>query len=356
MPLSRSIGAYPAGDPLLGASPLDTRFTLAALLAGGGAGLTVRQGVFAPVPAALITGSDGWAYRCGTCHFALSRTAHDGAHIIANDGNESIPTDPAPGTPGASRIDVIWVRQPSASEHGDSSSTPVFGVAKGEPSTGEPAVPTIPAGAYELARNTITSAATSTSSAGNTITQSWRYTAVRGTPIPVRNQAERDELTDLVSPINHLEVDRLDTGQLERNTGDGWVPVVPGRLLRSASSTLGISSSAAWVTQPGHAAEFTVPGAGPRMVEMSLSALLNAGGPGMIVGARVAVDGISILATRAALTIAGSAGRFQQGVADSVELAGGVHSIAVQVSCMVGAGEATLVWSVVNVWDRGAAP
>lgn len=143
---------------------------------------------------------------------------------------------------------------------------------------------------------------------------------------------------------------------LVRNAESGWVPVVPGRLLRSASSTLGVSSSAAWVTQPGHAAEFTVPGAGLRMVEMSLSALLNAGVAGMVVGARVAVDGISILETRGALTIAGSAGRFQQGVADSAELVGGVHSIAVQVSRLGGAaGEATLVWSVVNVWDRGAA-
>lgn len=231
MPLSRSFGTFPeAGSPAIGAQPLDTRLALAALIAGGGAGLAVRPGVFAGAPVALVVGTDGWAYRLRSAHFATSRSAHDGAHIFANDGDQDAATDAAPGTPGASRIDILYVVQPSNTENGDTTSTPVFGVAIGDASTGVPNPPAIPAGAMELARNTMTSAATSTSSAGNTITQTWQYTALRGAPIPVRNAAERDELNPLVSATNHLEVDRLDTGQLERNTGTGWSVLDPAMI------------------------------------------------------------------------------------------------------------------------------
>lgn len=230
MTLSRSPGTNPEviGVDLVGAQPLDMRLALAALLAAGGAGLAVRAGVFAGVPAALVVGTDGFAYRVRSAFFAVQRTVYDGVHLLANDGDVDVVTDATPGTPGASRIDIVWVSQPSAGENGDATSTPMFGVAIGEPSAGVPNPPTLPVGAMEIARNTMTSAATSTSSAGNTIAQTWRYTALRGTPIPVRNATERDELDTLASATNPVIVDRLDTGQLERNAGSGWALLVPG--------------------------------------------------------------------------------------------------------------------------------
>lgn len=226
MPLSRSMGARPDSDSI-GTTTLDTRHDWAALLASAGAG-AIRSGVFPGAPAALVTGTagPGWAYNVAPASYATSRGATDGAHVFRGVGGDTVPTIAAPGTAGASRIDILYVHQPSKTENGDANSYPVFGVANGVPvTTGNPMPPTIPAGAYELMRNTMTSAATSTASSGNTITQTWRYTALAGSPIWVRNQAERDELTPLASAATPITVERLDTGTLERNAGSGWRPI-----------------------------------------------------------------------------------------------------------------------------------
>jgi len=209
------------------------RLMLGSLLAAGGTGLAARPGVFPGAPTALVTGytgPSGWAYQVAAASFATTRGAADGVHILTNGGPELVPTDAAPGTAGASRVDIVYVLQPSKGENSDNSSTPVLKVAKGQPSTGEPIAPSLPPGALELARNTITSAATSTASAGNTIQQTWRYTALRGAPILVRSQAERDELNALATPVNPVVVDRLDAGYWERSTGTGWWPVTRDRV------------------------------------------------------------------------------------------------------------------------------
>ncbi|WP_066586323.1 hypothetical protein [Cellulomonas timonensis] len=220
------MGARPDSDSI-GTTTLDTRHDWAALLASAGAG-AIRSGVFPGAPAALVTGTagPGWAYNVAPASYATSRGATDGAHVFRGVGGDTVPTIAAPGTAGASRIDIVYVHQPSKTENGDANSYPVFGVANGAPvTTGSPMPPTIPAGAYELMRNTMTSAATSTASSGNTITQTWRYTALAGSPIWVRNEGERNELTSLASASFPITVERLDTGTLERNAGSGWVGV-----------------------------------------------------------------------------------------------------------------------------------
>ena len=158
----------------------------------------------------LVTGTAGWAYSVDAALFATTRGVADGIHLFGNDGPLSVATVAAPGT--GSRIDIIYALQPSNTENADANSVPVVLCVNGNATTGTPVPPAIPAGGYELARNTISSTATSTSSSGNALTQSWRYTGLRGAPIFVRNQAERDELTTLASAANPITVDRLDTG------------------------------------------------------------------------------------------------------------------------------------------------
>lgn len=251
MTLSRSMGSRPDSAGI-GAAALDVRMGLAAMLAlAGASSLAIRPGVFPGAPASLVTGNADWTYSLGVADFATTRGASDGAQLFGNSGPISVGTDEAPGTSGASRWDVLYVLHPSYGENGDTSSTPLFGVAKGNASTGTPAVPAIPVGALELGRNLMTSAATSTSSAGNTLTQTWRYTALRGCPILVRSQAERDELTALASAAFPITVDRLDTGTLERNSGSGWVPVripaLPAPTASTATGTAGNATANQWV-------------------------------------------------------------------------------------------------------------
>lgn len=225
MSLFRSIGARP--DATRGTVALETRKMLAGLLAPAG-GIAGRPGVLLGAPAALVTGSAStspWQYNVDKALFGVSRGESDGAHIFGNDGATTVPTIAAPGTSGASRIDIIYVLHPSNTENGDTSSAPSFGCANGNPTTGVPVPPSIPAGALELARNTMTNTATSTLSTGNTITQTWPYTGLRGAPIPVRSQAERDALTSLASAACPITVDRLDLGTIERNAGTGWVQI-----------------------------------------------------------------------------------------------------------------------------------
>jgi hypothetical protein len=261
MSLSRSIGSR--FDGLLGATALDTRLTLASLVA--------RRGVFPGAPAALVVGvaQGGWNYQVHAASFATSRGSADGSHILSNSGPELVPTDAAPGTSGASRIDIIYVLQPSKGENTDTTSTPVFGVAKGQASTSQPIAPSLPPGALELARNTMTNAATSTASVGNSIQQSWRYTALRGAQIIVRNQAERDELTDLATAAYPLTVDRLDTGVPERNAGSGWAPIVAPV---DPSGFLGASAALAGANPP----------AGTKLLKRIVNATVNSGSAGRV--------------------------------------------------------------------------
>jgi len=182
--LTRSIGAYDDGTPEapgIGTTPLDTRKSLSALWASAG---VVTGG-----PSPLVTGTTGFAYSvAGPVPFVTTRGPSDGFQMFTNDGAASVTCPGAPGS-GLQRIDIAWVRHPTNTENGDTSSQPIFGVASGTAVSSSPAAPSIPTGALELARNTMTSAATSTASTGNTISQTAAVAALR-VPVPARAHAE----------------------------------------------------------------------------------------------------------------------------------------------------------------------
>jgi hypothetical protein len=179
MSLFRGLGARK--DSVRGTAPIEVRKSLS--------GLFSATGVLPGGPSPLLTGTAGWAYTvAGPAYFVTSRGASDGHQLYGNDGAAVIGTtgvgSTVPVAPGAGlqRIDIAWTRHPTNTENADTSSEPMFGVESGTAAASNPVAPTLPAGAIELGRNTMTSAATNTSSAGNTITQSAPVAALRGAP------------------------------------------------------------------------------------------------------------------------------------------------------------------------------
>lgn len=221
MALFRGIGARKDADR--GTAPIEVRKVLAGLFTPT-TGIGARSGILFGAASPLVTGDATWAYNVGIFHAYVSRTPSDGGQIYGNDGSVLIgatgvgTTVPITPSAGLQRIDIIWTRHPTNTENTDTASEPLFGVASGADAVVAVA-PVIPAGAIELARNLITDAATSTVSAGNTITQTVLYTALRGAPVPVRTQAERDAL----NLYDGLQVYRLDTHLVEIYESATWV-------------------------------------------------------------------------------------------------------------------------------------
>lgn len=229
MGLWRGFGARK--DTTRGTAPVETRKTQAGLVAPvSGSYVAGLSGVLPSGRVVLVQGTAGWAYQVLGFHAVTSRGETDGVQIFGNDGPVTVGTGgvgttvpAAPGS-GLQRIDIVWVMHPSAGDNADTSSEPVFGVSSGTPAS-VPTAPTIPTGALELARNTMTSAATTTASAGNSITQTFRRTALRGAPLQVRDLAERTTRATQVSfgTASPLLVWRIDTGQFEFTTdGSVW--------------------------------------------------------------------------------------------------------------------------------------
>jgi len=248
MSLFRGIAARK--DATRGTSPIEVRKVLAGLFAST-SGIGARSGIiYNGATVVLVAGSAGWVYWINTFHAVASRGSSDGVQVYGNDAPVNIgatgvgSTIPiAPGA-GLSRIDIIWTRHPTNLENADTSSEPLFGVASGTAASSAPVAPTIPAGALELGRNLMTSAATSTLSAGNTITQSALYTALRGAPVPVHNATER--AAAFPSPDDGDQVYRLDTHQVEVYDGTRWgdgtfVPLVVGY---TAADYAGVATAA----------------------------------------------------------------------------------------------------------------
>ncbi|MFB9953523.1 hypothetical protein [Cellulomonas denverensis] len=192
----RSIGA-PLENDGSGTEPIEVRKDLAGLVTGAG----VLPGADSP----LVSGTAGWAYQVGRCNLVSSRGSSDGVHLWGNDGPVTVSTADdgtslsAPGS-GVSRVDIIYGLHPSNGENADTTSQPYFAVRKGTPAS-SPQPPTLPAGALELARNTMTSSATSTSSTGNSIQQ----TAEAAEPIesaPLTIQYSSEANVDMTGAAN----------------------------------------------------------------------------------------------------------------------------------------------------------
>ncbi len=256
MTVFRSLGAALEADLTTGTAPLDVRKDLE--------GILVRAGVLPRSTALLVTGTSGWAYRVAKCWLVTQTAAADGYHLWGNDGNVDLDVSDtgaaltAPAA-GLSRIDIIYARHASRGDNSDTTSTPLLAVAKGTAHAVSPADPTLPTGALELGRNLMTSAATSTLSTGNTITQTAPLTGVVGAPVPVRSDAERDTLATALAPTDEYPLEVLHVGTsnpkkgLRETTFDGstWGPATFTPVLTATTTNPGLGTSpvaVGWVT------------------------------------------------------------------------------------------------------------
>ena len=227
--LNRGIGALKDGTR--GTTAKETRLAFAQLLASDG-GLEARAGVL-PNPdlaTALVTGKAGeWTYQVGEAPFVFSRGEADGVLQINNDSTAEVATTAAPGSD--SRYDLIWVKHPSNGEDGDTDSVPLFGVEQGTAA----AAPTKPYanltdGEQVIAEALVTAGDADTTEA--TITQVWKYTAVRGGVIPVRNSTELAAIPAASnSPALAVQMDESAGEELKINLGSGWKVISQGNSL-----------------------------------------------------------------------------------------------------------------------------
>jgi hypothetical protein len=215
----------PAATPTVGVvSDEDHRLALAGTIAPQTSDLAVRTGVmWGPGTTALISGTSAtgtMTYSIAIHHAVTSRGTGDGVYLGPTlDAVTTVNTIAAPGS--NSRIDVIYVKQNDTSStiSADTGTTqPIYGVVNGTAAV-SPVAPSIPVGAIELGRATVSAGATSTNGSGVTISQTAVQTVARGADVPVRTLAERNALTQFVG----LSVKRLDLGGLvQRWTGSVW--------------------------------------------------------------------------------------------------------------------------------------
>jgi hypothetical protein len=180
-------------------------------------GTDARTGLLYPQSTTIVTGKANMSYDIAPCNPVINRAAGEGIYRFSATGVTNAPTTAAPTA--NSRIDIIWVKQNDPAK-ADANNLAVAGVTQGVVAA-SPVAPAIPAGAIELARATVGPNITATTSAS--ITQTFRYTALKDTPIKVRNVAERAEIT---APRQGQRVARLDldaTGRtLESWNGTAW--------------------------------------------------------------------------------------------------------------------------------------
>lgn len=175
-------------------SPLDARLAIAGTVAKAASG-RARSGVFFEGNASLVSGTAGMSYAVARFVVAQARAAADGAVIFSNDGTVNVATPVAPAA--NSRIDIVYAWQRDFVTDGVDSN-PVLEVANGVASP-TPVAPTLPDGAVELARATVSAGATATNGAGVVIEQTCKFTAAAGGLIVFRTAADRD--ADITSPV-----------------------------------------------------------------------------------------------------------------------------------------------------------
>lgn len=195
-------------------------------------GFDARSGLLAPQSSTVVTGQANMSYNIIPIDPVINRVTNEGVYRFTTTGTTNVPTTAAPTA--NSRIDVIWVKQNDQSK-GDANNLAVAGVTQGA-TAASPVAPAIPAGALELARATVGPNITATTAAS--ITQTFRYAALVGTPVPVRDAAtERAEIT---APRIGQQVARLDldpTGRVtEFRTAAGWLSRVAHAEFTSATN------------------------------------------------------------------------------------------------------------------------
>lgn len=220
--------AFPGPSGLVDAVAL--RKDLAGLITRDAAGVA-RAGVFPRHTNALVTSRASMGVDVASFEAALVRGG--GPLFISNDGTVTVPIGAAPSS--NSRYDIVYVKQnESAAPFADASNSAAFGFVSGTAAASpslSAALALVPAGGLPLAAVLVPSTATTTQSAGVTISQVFPYTALTGVPVWVRNQTERDASTWGFWQTVH----RLDSGITEQylaadtgitpNRPQGWYPI-----------------------------------------------------------------------------------------------------------------------------------
>jgi hypothetical protein len=226
--------SFPAGEgDLTGTTAAALRRIQAGQIARAADG-TPRAGIIPAHFDALVTGKASMGYDVGPFVAALMRKPGE-IEFVANDSSAAV-TVTAYAAPNAnSRIDVIWViaERTSAS---DPANARRFGITQGTPNA-NPAKPSIPEGALELAVAEVKSTDTTTQTV--VITQTAPYTAMAGGLVVLRNAAE----VAAWAPANGARAFRLDTQEeLVRESGawaGGWISYTPTWTAANANPSIG---------------------------------------------------------------------------------------------------------------------
>lgn len=219
MTINRGLFVKQNGD--VGTTPVDARRALAGLFAENAPGAP-RTGLLEPASTSVVTGTANMSYNVSAFQAVVQRAATEGVYLFSGTGVTNVPTTAAPGTD--KRYDLIWVKQNDLEKSdtlgGVLDNSALVGVVQGSVAA-SPAKPYVgvPDGAYVIAEALVSAGATATNGALVTITQVWRYAALKGTPIWVRGTTERGEITPYVG----MKVHRLDTGLIERWNGSAWI-------------------------------------------------------------------------------------------------------------------------------------
>lgn len=214
----------------VGTTPKEHRLALAGMFAENAPGVP-RSGLLYQSESVVVKGTAGMGYDILPSVPVINRATDEGVYTPTFTGTTNTPTTAAPGS--GSRWDLIWVKQ-NDTEKGDANNLAIVGVTQGAASA-TPTKPygSVPAGALVLAEAEVGALITATTSAS--ITQVWRHTVARGAPIPVRNQAEQNELT----PGNGTRIRRLDLKFDAVWNGTRWVGGVGTISAFSSYSTFG---------------------------------------------------------------------------------------------------------------------
>lgn len=296
---------------------VDARRAEAGMWARNAATTVPRQGVVWAGQSVLVAGTSTtgppMTVTVAPLHFVASKASGEGIYRAVVQSATLVDIDAAPGS--NSRIDVVWVAQQDAASpsNPDGTTQGVVGVTTGTPAA-SPTKPTVlTVGAIELATVTVSAGNTNTNSA--VITQTAKWTALRGTPIPVANQSDRDAL----AAYDGLQVWRLDGHRLERYTSDsgswgaGWDDsentYLPTWAAASGGTVIGTSGSVlGWYQRHGSRVNMHI--------TMTMGTASFNGGNGLwtFTGPPIAPSVRSVLAVRAFIPNAGNAGNPQPAV------------------------------------------
>lgn len=208
-----------------GTSPRGARRALGGLLARGGAGPIVRTGVLFDDGSPVVAGTSSWALNIRPFTAVAKYTDANGPVVFANDAavsNVSIAAAPGSGN----RIDIVYALHPLVSSDGGTgdSVTPGIGVASSSVGA-SPTPPSLPAGAVELSRGTVSAGMTSSADVAWSTPQ---WTVMNGGLLPNSN----GQLTAWNGSTWKRVVEEEDTGWVQLSPAANYSFDAPGCFVR----------------------------------------------------------------------------------------------------------------------------